>query len=245
MSWYKEWFDRDEYELVYHRRDDTEAEKVIDLIERVAQPAPGATILDVGCGRGRHARSLARRGYRVTGIDLSERALERARRRAAEEGVTVTFRRGDMREPVCEACFDGVVNLFTAFGYFEDDAEHLRTIRAMTTALKPGGWLFQDFLNAPFVARTLIPEDTRVEDGIRIRQRRVIEDGRINKRIELHKNGKTLTFCESVRLLTLDDFRRFYDAAGLELMDTFGDYDGRPHTDASPRLILFARKRSG
>ncbi|GIV59249.1 class I SAM-dependent methyltransferase [Rhodocaloribacter litoris] len=244
MSWYREWFDRDEYELVYRQRDDREAERVVDLIERIVRPTPGAAILDVGCGRGRHARSLARRGYRVTGIDLSERALEQARRRAAEEGLPVTFERGDMRLPACDRCFDGVVNLFTAFGYFDDDADHARALGAMATALRPGGWLVQDFLNASFVRRHLIPEDVRHENGLLIRQRRWIDDGRINKQIELHQNGCTLTFCESVRLLTLDDFRRLYDEAGLDLLDTFGDYDGSPHHEDAPRLILYARKRS-
>ncbi|GIV58208.1 MAG: methyltransferase [Rhodothermaceae bacterium] len=244
MSWYKEWFDRDEYELVYQQRDEEEAEQVVDLLERVARPAPGARILDVGCGRGRHARSLARRGYRVTGIDLSERALARARELAAEEGLAITFLRGDMRDPVCEGCFDGVVNLFTAFGYFDDDADHLRTLRAMATDLRPGGWLVQDFLNAPYVQRHLVPEDVRREDDLLIRQRRWIEDGRINKQIEIRRDGRTFTFCESVRLLTLDDFRRFYAAAGLDLHATFGDYDGSSYHEDAPRLILYARKRS-
>lgn len=242
--WYEEWFDRDEYELVYDQRDEREAERVIDLLERIVRPAPRSTILDVGCGRGRHARSLARRGYRVTGVDLSPRAVRTARQRAAAEGLDVRFERADMREPVCRACFDGVVNLFTAFGYFEADADHLRTIRAVATALRPGGWLFQDFLNAPYVAARLVPHDTREHDGTLIEQRRWIEDQRVNKTIHIHQNGDTRTFYESVRLLTLDDFKSLYEKAGLDLVRTFGDYDGRPYADDAPRLILYARKRA-
>lgn len=247
MPWYEEWFNRDEYDLVYQNRDEEEAEALIDLVERVARPAPGDALLDVGCGRGRHALSLARRGYRVTGVDLSERALEKARRHAARKGLYIRFIQGDMRDAVCTACFDGVVNLFTAFGYFDDEADHLRAVRAMADALKPGGWFFQDFLNAEHVAATLIPEDTRRAGPLTFRQRRWIEDGRINKEITLRRDGTapTHTFRESVRLLTLDDFRRLYDAAGLDLVDTFGDYAGGPFTPSSPRLILFSRKRPG
>ena len=243
MPWYKRWFDRDEYELVYPHRDEEEAERVVDLVERVAEPASEAAILDVGCGRGRHARVLARRGYRVTGIDLSERALEVARRRADEEQLAIDFCRGDMREPVCEGCFDGAVNLFTAFGYFDEEGDHLRAVQAIATALRPGGWLVQDFLNAEQVRRTLVPEDEREQNGIRITQQRWIEDERINKEITLKRNGDIRTFKESVRLLSRQDFEHLYDAAGLDLCDTFGDYDGRPHTPTSPRLILYARKR--
>lgn len=242
-AWYEDWFDRDEYELVYNQRDLAEAAEAIDLLERAAAPAEGAKILDVGCGRGRHARTLARRGYRVTGIDLSARAIETARRRAAEEGLEATFAQQDMREPFCQACADGVVNLFSSFGYFEDEGDHARALRAIAQALRPGGWFFQDFMNAPHVRQTLVPEDERRSDGRTIRQRRWIEDGRINKEITLSQNGHAQTFRESVRLLTLADFERLYAVVGLELIETFGSYDGRPHADDAPRLILYARKR--
>jgi len=242
MPWYEKWFDRDEYELVYHNRDAGEAEEVIDLLEWVVAPPPGTAILDVGCGRGRHSITLARRGYRVSGVDLSERALGTARKRATRDGLDIAFLQGDMREPVCHACFDGLINLFTAFGYFEDEDDHLKALQAMAAALKPGGWLFQDFLNAPYVHRTLIPEDRRTEKNVEIIQRRWIEEGRINKEILFRRNGNTHRFCESVRLFTLEDFEGLYAAAGLTIEQTFGSYDGLPSSPEAPRLILLARK---
>ncbi len=245
MPWYAHWFDRDEYELVYQNRDEEEAERLVDLLERTARPAPEAKILDVGCGRGRHARTLARRGYCVTGIDLSERALMQARQRAEEEAIPperLRFLQRDMRGPLGDSCYDGVVNLFTAFGYFDDEEDHLRALCSMTTALKPGGWLFQDFLNAPYAASHLVPIDSRIEDGVEILQRRWVEDGRINKEITLYDDGAPRHFTESVRLLTLDDFARLYETAGLTLQHTFGDYDGGPSSETAPRLILYAQR---
>lgn len=243
MAWYEDWFDRDEYEMVYQQRDVAEAERAIDLLVRTARPAPGAAILDMGCGRGRHARSLARRGYRVTGVDLSPRALDQARRRAVEEGLDITFQQGDMRTPVCDACFDGVASLFTAFGYFDDEGDHLRTVEAYAHNLRAGGWLFQDFLNAPYVESTLVPETHSEVGGVAITQRRWIEGGRINKTITLRRNGDEHHFQESVRLLTLDDLRALYDAASLDLQHTFGDYHGAPYGPDTPRLILYATRR--
>ncbi len=243
-SWYETWFDQDAYELVYPHRDLAEAAEAVDLIERIAGPEAGAHVLDVGCGRGRHARVLARRGYHVTGLDLSARAIERARARAAEEGLKegrqVRFERHDMRLPFCTGCADGVVNLFSSFGYFQAEADHQRAVDAMAAALVPGGFLVQDFLNAPHVRRTHVPEDERTGRGVTIRQRRWVEDGRINKTITLRSGEEERTFRESVRLLALEDFRRLYEKAGLELQATFGHYDGRPHADDSPRLILYA-----
>lgn len=240
-AWYTEWFDQAEYELVYQNRDELEASQCIDLIEKAVRPAPGAAILDMGCGRGRHARVLARRGYDVTGVDLSAPSLEKARARAAAEGLAITFQQGDMREPVATAQFDGVVNLFTAFGYFEDDADHARAIRAMATAVRPGGWLVQDFLNAPQVRATLVPHDGRQVGDAHIAQQRWIANGRIHKRIVITRQGRTQTFRESVRLLDKTDFATLYQRAGLTLTQTFGHYDGRPHSPAAPRLLMVAR----
>lgn len=245
VPWYEEWFDRDEYELVYQQRDLREAEQAADLIEQLVQPAPDAKILDVGCGRGRHARALARRGYRMTGLDLSERAIEQARHRTAHAGLDVTFRVQDMRDPMGIAAYDGVVNLFTAFGYFEDAADHRLALQRIADALRPDGWFVQDFLNTPQVIQSLNPEDAHAREGVTITQRRWVEDGRINKQITLHDNGTTRTFHESVRLLTLYDFKQLYEDVGLKLVQAVGDYDGATYTPDSPRLIMHAKNVQG
>ena len=213
-----------------------------------ATPTPLSTITATrtrpsGSWTSSGARST-RRGYDVTGIDLSKQSIADARTRAAAEGLDVTFAQGDMRTPYCEGCADGVVNLFTTFGYFEDDAENQRALRAMATALRPGGWFLQDFLNAPQVRATLTPTTTRTENGVTIHQERWIADGRINKTITLEQNDTTETFRESVRLFTLDDFRAMYEAVGLTLVATYGDYDGASYTETSPRLLLHARRPS-
>jgi SAM-dependent methyltransferase len=254
MAWYEEWFDSDAYELVYDQRDLSEARRLADLIERTVEPEAGARVLDVGCGRGRHARILAARGYRVTGADLSPRAIRTARRRAAAAGLDVRFETGDMRHLDYDADFDGAVNLFTTFGYFDDDGDHQDVIDGIARALVPGGWFVQDFLNASHVRAHLVAESEKTVDGVHVRQERWLDGDRVNKRITFRRNGMDdaggsdpgdlPTFTESVRLLTLSDFRRMYDHAGLALTDAFGDYDGGPPTGDSPRLILVARKLS-
>jgi SAM-dependent methyltransferase len=242
MPWYESWFGSDAYELVYDHRDRAEADRLVDLIVEAAEPAPGARILDMACGRGRHAVALAGRGYDVTGVDLSEASLAEARRSARKAGVSVDFRAGDMREAVCDGCFDGVVNLFTAFGYFDDPAEDRAALGAMAAALRPGGWFVQDFLNAPHVAATLEPEDTRSTGDFTIHQRRWIDDGRVHKEIEITDGERQETHRESVRLYTREALTTLYETAGLAVTDAFGDYDGSPHSADSPRLILVAEK---
>ncbi len=241
-KWYEAWFDRDEYELVYRHRDDDDAHKVIALIEKAIAPPPGSTILDVGCGRGRHAIGLAENGYKVTGLDLSPRSIAAARRRAEEAAMAVEFIEGDMRDRVCDACFDGAVNLFTAFGYFENEEDHSRAIAAIAASIKPRGWFFQDFLNPSFVRKRIVTEDRRVEGNVEIVQRRLLDEGRIRKDILLRRDGDTFEFHESVRLLEHEDFEHMYEASGLSMITTFGDYDGHAFTEDSPRMIMLSRK---
>jgi len=149
-----------------------------------------------------------------------------------------------MRDPVDTDAFDLVVNLFTAFGYFEKAGEHQRAVDAMTAALDSGGVLVQDFLNADNVRETLFDRDARSVDGAEIIQERWISDDRINKEITLKKDGSTHSFIESVALLEPDDFRRMYGKAGLTLEYILGDYDGSDYTSSSPRLILLSRRQT-
>lgn len=245
--WYEDWFNSDAYEIVYNRRNLNDAEHLADLLESELEPAPGIDILDVGTGRGRHARILAKRGYRLTGLDLSEKAIETARERAESEGLTkeqIVFVQGDMRLPHFQERFDGVVNLFTSFGFFEDEHDHRRAISSMATALKPEGWLMQDFLNAPYVRERLVPESEHTSGDVHVHQKRWIEDGRVNKRILLTRGTEEYTYLESVRLLTREDLNTIYENAGLTVTGTFGDYAGNAYSASSPRLILIAAKET-
>ena len=242
-EWYEEWFDRAEYELVYEHRNEREATQLIDTIEKVVSPDPKNKILDVGCGRGRHAMLFAKRGYEVFGIDISAQSIRDAKVRAAQSELDVQFSVADMRVQQCNQCFDGVVNLFTAFGYFEDESHHQLALKSIAGALRSGGWFVQDFMNASFVRSTLVQHDERHQNGLSIFQERWIEAGRINKEITIVKSADSKqVFCESVRLLELSDFENMYEVAGLRIEKCLGDYSGQPFDETSPRLILIARK---
>lgn len=244
MAWYKEWFNDDKHQLVYSHRDDADAQHLVDLIASTLDVPPGGRVLDVGCGRGRHARMFARRGYEVTGLDLADKALDVARQCAADEGLDITFLHGDMREPVADGAFDLVVNLFTAFGYFHERAEHVRALGAMVTAVRPGGYVVQDFMNAENVRRSFVPMDEKTVDGVHIRQERRIVGDRIEKTITLTQNGDAHVVTESVALLGRTAFASFYDEVGLDLQHTFGDYNGGAFTPSSPRLLLMSQRQA-
>ena len=117
-----------------------------DLIVHALQPSAGAELLDVPCGCGRLAHALAARGYRMTGVDLSEESLDHARR----SGDTVSWERRDMRDLPWPARFDGAYCFGNSFGYL-DDVGNEAFLRSVAASLKPGGTFV---LETPMVAES-------------------------------------------------------------------------------------------
>jgi len=245
--WYKDWFADENYLTLYRNRDRKEAERLINLIEQTMHPQPGSAILDLACGAGRHAIALARQGYKVTGVDLSERLLSIAKKDAAQAGVAVTFIQDDMRTVSFAQKFNGVVNLFTSFGYFETDEENARVICNFAGTLVPGGWYVLDYFNAQLIRAHFIPHDEKTTDEAHIRQERRIENDRIVKTIAIspknNSSGASHEFVESVRLFTPADFLRMTARAHLTIDRYFGNYDGEPFDEkSSKRLVMMGHK---
>ena len=234
-DWYEQWFGED-YLHIYQHRDETEAERAIELIATNLVGRKIDAVLDLACGAGRHTRILEERWWTV-GLDLSMSLLKIARR----ETTGARYVRADMREiPFAANSFDLVVNLFTSFGYFDDDREHVRVLSCVKSSLTSGGTLVIDFLNATKVRHTLVPYDERDQNGITIEQRRRISpDNRfVEKKITLRERGKD--YIERVRLLSPKDLERMLITAGFQVSKVFGDYAGRGWSEDSPRTIMFA-----
>ncbi|PYO48052.1 MAG: class I SAM-dependent methyltransferase [Gemmatimonadetes bacterium] len=236
-DWFEEWFGED-YLHIYQHRDEMEAERAIELIATNLAGRRIDTVLDLACGAGRHTRVLRERWWTV-GLDLSMSLLKIARKESSD----APYVRADMRElPFAESSFDLVVNLFTSFGYFGDDSEHIRVLACVGAAMKHGGTLVIDFLNASQVRRDLVAYDERVENGITIEQRRAIspDDRFVEKTIRLRESGKE--YIERVRLLSPRDLQRMLIATGFKIAKLFGDYSGGDWSEDSPRTILFASR---
>ena len=236
-DWFEEWFG-DDYLRIYQHRDEPEAERAIDLIAAHVRGREIQAVLDLACGAGRHSKALCERWWTV-GLDLSAALLRVARREDAE----APYVRADMRElPFADRSFDLVVNLFTSFGYFEDDREQAKVLTCVRDVLKPGGAFVIDFLNASQVRRNLVPYDERVENGVTIQQSRIISpDNRfVEKTICLRERGRE--YVERVRLLSAGDLERMLEKAGFDVLHCFGDYTGAAWSENSPRTILFASR---
>lgn len=238
-TWYQAWFDSPYYHLLYRDRDQREAQFFIDrLCEQKHFPMAGH-ILDLACGRGRHARYLRQKGCRVTGLDLAANNIAFAQRFADDK---LDFVQGDMREPYGENRYDGLLNLFTSFGYFEHYEDNVRACAQMQRALKPGGWLILDFMNVTRLRQGLVAEEQRQIAGIDFRISRSLEGDRVHKDIYFAVEGESHHYRERVQLLELDDFERLFSQCGFELLSVYGSYALEPFDPVqSERLILKAR----
>ena len=235
-----DWFEHsfgDEYLRLYPHRDETDAAEAIDLVAAHMEGRPVNSVLDLACGAGRHARLLCDRWWTV-GLDLSPALLRVARR----ESPDAPYVRADMRElPFASESFDLAVNLFTSFGYFDDDREHAQVLKCVGRVTKRGGTFVLDFLNPQEVRRNLVPRDVRFVGGATVEQFRCISsDGKyVEKTIRVR--GKE--YMERVRLLSAQELEAMLVAAGFDLVERAGDYTGAAWSEDSPRTILFSRRR--
>jgi len=243
-NWFEHWFDSPLHEQLYAKRDEADANKLATLISAHFPVSEYPQLLDLACGRGRHSIKFAKQGYQVTGIDLAQTAIERAIKRSIDANVVIDFSVGDMRQPLNRS-FDVIVNLFTSFGYFEDDAENEKPIRAIVEMLRDGGQLWIDFLNPGYIEHNLVDTDSGHIPDYSYSIRRWIADGAVHKEIRLvnQNSGTEQVFQEYVRLLKLDWFESIFQKYGLTLHHLYGNYDGSTyHPLQSQRLIMGCRK---
>jgi SAM-dependent methyltransferase len=244
-QWFKDWFNSPYYHLLYSNRDEREAASFIDKLVGYLRPSPGALMLDVACGRGRHAKYLADKGFNVTGIDLSEESIAAARRL---ENDHLSFFQHDMRLPFRINYFDVVFNFFTSFGYFETRHENDNALRTLANSLKPGGRLVLDYLNSAYVAAHLVENEVKETGQVVFDIHREMEDGKFLKKIHVLDKKQLLraTFTESVSAFRKTDFEQMFALQGLRITDVFGDYHFNIFDEEhSPRLILIAQKPIG
>jgi len=245
MSWFEEWFDSPLYEKLYAYRNEEEARQLAMLIEKELPKEKFPKLLDLGCGRGRHSITLGRMGYQVMGIDLSEEAIKKARKKAGDEGLeNVTFLTGDMRNPIDEL-FDGVLNLFTSFGYFIEDEENARVFDSVDRMLQKNGRLLVDFMNARKVKEGLVTEESGEYRDIQYSINRWIENKMVFKKIIFHLNGESKSYIERVKLYEEEWFRAELEKRNFEIYKCYGSYEGEAFDESSSsRLIFLAAKKS-
>ncbi|MGZ4388058.1 MAG: methyltransferase domain-containing protein [Gaiellaceae bacterium] len=239
--WYESFFAEDWLRIA--ARSDEHAAADVDALVELLGLDPDASILDCPCGTGRHSAELARRGFRVTGVDLNEGPLEVARGR----GVDADFRQGDMRALPVDGPFDAVVNLWTSLGYFEDEADDARALAEFARVLAPGGVLAVDTINPLALhPRFFQPRSwEELADGTLLLEEREYDAaaGRSRARwISLRSDGTRSELVHSLRIYGAPELSALCRRAGLEVERVHAGIDPAEFTGESWRFLVLARK---
>ena len=251
---HSDWYKNPEFWQIYKplmfdpdRLEDTvyEVERIIDL----ADLNPPADVLDVCCGWGRHGFEFSRRGFNVTGVDITKPYLQKGRKFAEENAIEFTFIESDVREYTEPGRFDFAMNYFTSFGYFEEPDDDLKFCRNICESLKKGGRFLIDTIGKETVALNFKESEWFKRDGYLIMLEYKISDGWthiINRwrftgddpsaQNELHET------VFSHRLYSAVEMANLLGNAGFSEIQFFGALDGRPYDHKAQRMLALAVK---
>lgn len=243
MDWWRDYFDPSYLRRYIFEREQTVAEV---LMLRDLLPEAPADLLDVACGQGRHSIPLAQAGYTVVGLDASETLLAHGRAAAAIEGVELTLVQGDMRAIPYVACFDAAINMFTAFGYFEDEAENRAVLEGIARALKPGGLLVMELMHRDRVVSGFREADWyELDDGTVVWVRRHFDAVRgLLTSVDRWRgpDGHEEERYHRMRVYTATELDGMLRSAGLVPTAWYGSINLHAFSAEAPRMIVVARR---
>ncbi len=239
--WYETFFETDEWLLLAQARNPAQTDAEVAFLAE--QLPAGGRVLDLACGTGRVAVPLARRGFVVAGLDISGRALDVARTEAPD----LEFRQGDMRRlPWPDASFDGVINIWTAFGYYQEQPDDEQALAEVARVLRPGGVFVLDTVNLSGLHRKFQPEGwSELDDGTLMLERRAYDPVSGRSRAHwtfVHGNGARRELAFDHRLYSPVEYAQLLDGAGLAPVRWFGGFDGSELTLDAWRLIVCAER---
>lgn len=242
--WYQDWFNSPFYHKLYFERNREEAESFINKLIDHLKPTGTPFVLDVACGRGRHSQFLAKKGFIVTGIDLSPASIAYAKQ---FEHDNLEFFQHDMRLPFRVNYYDYAFSFFTSFGYFSTRRDHDDAVRTMAHSLKENGLLVMDYLNVHYAEDHLVYDEEKTIDSTVFSIRRWHDESHFYKRIRVMDSSllQPVEFTEKVAKFNLGDFTDMFAFQNMQVQEIFGDYNLDPYdVRKTPRLIMVVRKGS-
>jgi SAM-dependent methyltransferase len=207
--------------------------------------APGARVIDIGCGHGKHALTLADCGAQVIGLDFAVALLDRARELAADRGTQVRWIRGDMRRlPVRSGCADAAV-MIDAFGFFDTEDEHDAVLREAARVVAIGGRLTVKVLNGAPVLNGFHETAREERDGVVVLMSNTLalDPPRMTQRLSVSGSRGTGEYERRQRLYRADELCAALEHAGFSVEGVFADADGTPFDQAASAAMWLVARR--
>ena len=234
--------------VVFNEERCGQAPAQVEQILAMTKVLPGASVLDLACGPGRHALEFSRRGYKVTGVDRTAKYLEIAHDKAQQQGQRVEWVHADMRKFHRPGVFDLVVNLLTSFGYFDDAADDHRVAENFFACLKPGGHLVIDLMGKEVLARIFRSHDWHKEpDGTMVLEERKVSGdwSWIDVRWIIIRDKKTIEHRFGHRLYAASELKELLASVGFVEPRAYGSLEGTPYDHEAERLVVVAQRPAG
>lgn len=233
-----------DYENIYGLYEDMTRAEVRFLIDETSIPSQ-ASILDLGCGTGRHAVRLAELGYSVTGLDISSDFLKVAAEKSSRSGLSIEWINKDMRDIPFKNRFDLVFIMFGAWGFFEQDHENEAVFKGIHRALKMDGHFVLDFFNRDWILSHFQPRHwAERENGYFLEERNFDSHaGRLNtETIFIKRDGQIIKWGNSTRAFTVQEIMKMLQQTGFSDINVYGNLEKQPYSLDTPRMLLHAQK---
>lgn len=246
MEWWEKFFDETTGQIMFYEEAWQRAEQTCEALVSLLGLAPGAKILDLACGPGRFAIPLAKRGFRVVGLDICDVYLEQARAKAQEQGLQIEFVHGDMCAIPFENEFDAVINLFTSFGYFEREEDHLQVLKEVHKSLKPGGRFLLELMNRDWLIKNFRPRNWHEYPSFFVLEESTMNfaRNRVESRWIVLCGAERKEYTLSLRVFTLSELLELFAQAGLKVLGYYGGLRREPWSLEANRLALLAERAS-
>lgn len=246
LCWYKNeqfWVGVSPFLFTSDRRA-TVSIQVNDLL-KMLDLKPGAAILDMCCGKGWFVVELAKRGFRVTGVDYTAAFIGHASRLAEQENVRTEFVEQDVMTFCRPGQYDAVISIFHSFGYHEREDENMQVLLNACESLVTGGTLLLDMLSREQVKSQQAPMERQI-DGTRLSSVRNFDEGaqRVEDQWVIEAAGMKKEFRTSARLYSANEISSLLESSGFGDIHIFGDLGAAPYKETAGRLVVIARKRS-
>ena len=245
----QEWFEDEAfweklYPFMFPKQKFNGVEQEIGSVLDLADLQKG-DVLDLACGPGRHATALAKRGFRVTGVDLSPFLLRQAKDLARKESVSIEWVHEDMRSFLRPETFDLAISMFTSFGYFDDRRDDVRVLRNVYQSLREGAAFVMEMLGKECLASGFEPTGSNeLADGRILVQRREVADSwsRFKNEWIVIEDGTATKFQFEISIYSGQELKdRLYEVGFREVM-VFGSLDRSEYGPNARRLVAVARK---